>query len=99
MIKVLLDKTQSIAHRVEAKYGSALIMLQPAPGRGLVAGSALRTVLELAGIKDISGKIFSESKNKLNIARATIDALSKVKERVAKGPVVAVSAPEEVEAK
>ena len=48
----------------------------PAPGRGLVAGSALRDVLELGGVHDVVGKIFSGSKNKLNIARATIKALS-----------------------
>ncbi len=89
MIKVPLGKTQSIAHRVEAKYGSALVMLQPAPGRGLVAGSAVRTVIELAGIKDITGKIFSGSKNKLNIARATIVALSRVAEPKGKEAVPA----------
>ena len=47
----------------------------PAPGKGVIAGSALRVVLELAGIKEISSKILSRSKNKLNIARATIKAL------------------------
>lgn len=94
MINVPLSKTQSIAHKVESKYGSALIMLQPARGRGLVAGSALRTVCELAGIKDVTGKIFSGSKNKLNIARATVDALSRLrkhenKEETPKAEVVA----------
>lgn len=78
MIKINLTKTNSIAHRVEAKYSSALVMLQPAPGRGLVAGSALRNVVELAGIKDVVSKIFSGSKNKLNIARATVKALSQL---------------------
>ena len=48
----------------------------PAPRRGLIAGSALRDVLELGGIRDVAGKIFSGSKNKLNIARATVKALS-----------------------
>ena len=48
----------------------------PAPRRGLIAGSALRDVLELAGVRDVAGKIFSGSKNKLNIARATVKALS-----------------------
>ena len=47
----------------------------PAPGRGVSAGSAARDVLELAGIKDVTAKIISSSKNKLNIARATIEAL------------------------
>jgi|SRR3989338_4154784 len=78
MTKINLTKTGSIAHRVEAKYSSAIVMLQPSPGRGIVAGSAVRTVIELAGIKDVIGKIFSGSKNKLNIARATIKALSEL---------------------
>lgn len=78
MIKINITKTGSIAHRLEAKYSSAIVMLQPSPGRGIIAGSAVRTVIELAGIKNIVGKIFSGSKNKLNIARATIKALSEL---------------------
>jgi small subunit ribosomal protein S5 len=75
MITVPLTKTGSIRHEVSAKYGSSEVMLRPAPARGLVAGSAVRTICTLAGIKDISAKINSRSKNKLNIARATIIAL------------------------
>lgn len=78
MVKINFTKTSSIAHRVEAKYSSAVIMLQPSPGRGIIAGSAVRTVIELAGIKDVVGKIFSGSKNKLNIARATVKALAEL---------------------
>jgi small subunit ribosomal protein S5 len=78
MITVNTTKTFSIAHEVESKYCSARIVVRPAPGRGIVAGSAVRNVLDLAGIKDITAKILSGSKNKLNIARATIDALSKL---------------------
>ena len=78
LVKINLTKTGSIAHRVEAKYSSAIVMLQPSPGRGLIAGSAVRIVVELVGIKSIVGKIFSGSKNKLNIARATIKALSEL---------------------
>jgi small subunit ribosomal protein S5 len=44
----------------------------------VVAGSAVRNVLDLAGIKDVTAKILSGSKNKLNIARASIDALAKL---------------------
>ncbi|HEY4500631.1 MAG TPA: 30S ribosomal protein S5, partial [Candidatus Paceibacterota bacterium] len=65
----------SIPHEVSAKYSSARVVLRPVRDRGLVAGSAVRTVLELAGLKNISAKIISPSKNKLNIARATITAL------------------------
>jgi small subunit ribosomal protein S5 len=61
----------------------------PASGRGVTAGSALRDVIELAGIKDVTTKILSRSKNKLNIAMATIEALSlfKNKNKVAVKPV------------
>ncbi len=79
MIKVALTKRNSIAHPVEAKYTSARVSLMPAPGKGVIAGSAVRTVLELAGIKEVSSKILSRSKNKLNIARATVKALGKLK--------------------
>lgn len=78
MITVNMTKTGSIAHEVGCKYSSARIMIRPAPGRGVVAGSAVRNVLDLAGVKDVTAKILSGSKNKLNIARAAIEALSKL---------------------
>jgi len=87
MITVNTTKTLSIAHEVGSKYCSARIMIRPAPGRGVVAGSAVRNVLDLAGIKDVTAKILSGSKNKLNIARAAIDALSKL----GKAPVKVVA--------
>jgi len=80
IIKVSLTPKNSIAHPVETKYSSAKVFLTPAPGKGVVAGSAVRVVLELAGIKEVSSKIFSRSKNKLNIAKATIKALQTLKE-------------------
>lgn len=79
MVSIALTKKGSIAHEVEQKYSSARVSVKPAPGKGVIAGSAVRVVLELAGIKEVSSKILSRSKNKLNIARATIKALSKLK--------------------
>lgn len=79
LITVPVTKTMSISHRVDAKYGSALITIMPAPRRGNIAGSALRNILWLAGLRDINAKILSGSKNKLNIARAAIEALKKLK--------------------
>ncbi|KKS89089.1 MAG: 30S ribosomal protein S5 [Parcubacteria group bacterium GW2011_GWC1_43_11b] len=78
MIIVPMTKTNSIAHEVEAKFGSSRVMIKPAPSHGLVAGSALRIVLELAGLHDINAKVLSKSKNKLNLSRATILALKKL---------------------
>jgi len=75
---VIVDGT--IPHEVMAKYGPAVILLKPQKkGRGLVAGGAVRTICDLAGIKNVSSKILSGSKNKLNNARATMEALKKLK--------------------
>jgi small subunit ribosomal protein S5 len=79
MVKISLTSKGSISHPVETKYSSARVFLTPAPGKGIIAGSAVRVVLELAGIKEISSKILSRSKNKLNIAKATIKALEMLK--------------------
>lgn len=84
MIKVLLTPEMMIPHEVEAKESSATVMIMPAKGRGMVAGSSVRNVLELAGIKNVRGKILSGSKNKLNNARATIEALKKLRAKGAK---------------
>ncbi len=81
MITVKLTKTNSIPHQVSAKESSAVVEIMPAPSRGLVAGSAVRNLLELAGITDVSAKIRSGSKNKLNMARASLSALSQLRPR------------------
>lgn len=71
-----LTQSRSIPHEERAKYASSIVEIRPAPGRGLVAGSAVRAVLELCGVHDVSAKVLSGSKNKHNIAQATIKALS-----------------------
>ena len=78
LIKVPLSPQMTLLHGVEAKYSSARIMIFPARGRGIVAGSSARTVIELAGIKDVCAKLMSGSKNRLNIARVTVAALSQL---------------------
>lgn len=69
----------SIPHDVKAKYASSTIEIIPSEGRGLVAGTAVRTVLELAGVTDVVTKIHTRSKNKLTIARATVEALKQLR--------------------
>ena len=76
LLHLNLTKNMSIPYEVSAKYCSGKISIMPATGRGVSAGSALKNVIELAGIKDVTGKIISPSKNKLNISRAAILALS-----------------------
>jgi small subunit ribosomal protein S5 len=69
----------SIPHQVSTKYASSTVEIIPSKGRGLVAGSAVRTVLDLAGVTDVVTKIHTRSKNKLTIARATVAALKKLR--------------------
>ena len=99
MIKIKLSKKGSIPYRVDAKYSSAKLMIMPNNDRGLVSGSATRDILNLAGVTDVTSKILSGSKNKLNIARATILALSQVAVKrsveVKSAPAEAVVAPQE----
>ena len=97
LLKLSLTKTSSIPYEVRTKYSSARVLIMPAPRRGIIAGSALRDVLELGGIHDVAGKIFSGSKNKLNIAKATIKALGEFAS-VVKNTAPIVIAPKVVEA-
>lgn len=72
---------KTIPHDVLKKLGSAKVMLKPAKeGRGIIAGGAVRAVVDLAGISDIVSKSMGTS-NKLNVARATIEALKSLKAR------------------
>ena len=79
MIKLGLTKTMSISHEAKAKFSSSRLMIMPNKGRGIVAGSSVRDVLNLAGVKDVTSKIYSGSKNKLNNAKAAIMALSEMR--------------------
>jgi small subunit ribosomal protein S5 len=79
MITVPLTKDNSIAHEIYAKFNASRVSLMPAHGRGLVAGSSVRPVLELAGISNIVAKVHSGSKNGLNNARAAVEALKTLK--------------------
>lgn len=81
LITIPLTADNSIPHDVTVKYASSTVSLIPSPGRGLVAGSAMRTVLEYAGVTNIVTKILTRTKNKLTIARATVAALKSVNTR------------------
>ncbi len=82
MLKLKLTKTQSLPHDISAKFSSAQLMMMPNRGRGLISGSATRDMLLLAGVKDVTSKISSGSKNKLNIARATMKAFEAIGTKV-----------------
>jgi len=64
---------------VSARYNASEVNMHPAPGRGLVSGSSVRDVIRLAGLNDVSTKLISRTKNKLNNARAAVAALDKVR--------------------
>lgn len=76
LVTIPRTSSNSIPHAVTAKYAASVVEIIPSQGRGLVAGSAMRTVLDLGGVTDVVAKIHSRSKNKLTIARATVAALS-----------------------
>jgi small subunit ribosomal protein S5 len=78
MITLKLSKNKSLPHDIEAKYNSSRVMIMPNRGRGLIAGSSARTILALAGVNDVTAKFYSGTKNKLNNARATMEALSQI---------------------
>ncbi|MBO9997864.1 MAG: 30S ribosomal protein S5 [Cyanobacteria bacterium SID2] len=78
-ISIPLTKANSIPHRSNGIAGGAKVMMRPAaPGTGVIAGGAVRTVLELAGVRNILAKQLGSS-NPLNNARAAVDALSSLR--------------------
>lgn len=75
IVSVPLTSADSIPHKTDGRFGAAKLVLRPsAPGSGVIAGGSIRTVLEIAGVKNILSKQLG-SKNLLNNARATINGL------------------------
>lgn len=74
-------ENDSIPHEVEVSWDGATVLLKPAPeGAGVVAGSKVRAILEMAGYKNVMGKSLGSS-NPSNIVRATFKALEQLRNR------------------
>lgn len=79
LYQVVLTKDKTIPHVVEAKYGSTSVIIRPAKvGRGIIAGGAMRVILECLGVKDVVAKCFGSS-NSYNLSYATTKALLQLK--------------------
>lgn len=86
LVNVPIDANGSVPHDMIGKFGSASVLLKKAPeGTGVIAGGPARSVIEMAGIKNIRTKSLG-SNNKQNVVLATIKGLSEIKtpEQVAK---------------
>jgi len=79
LVEVPLTRSNSIPHPMIGRGGAAKVMMRPAaPGTGVIAGGAVRTVLELAGVRNVLAKQLG-SDNPLNNARATLNALASLR--------------------
>lgn len=77
--KVEIVEGDTIAHEIVGKFGATMVYLKPAPeGTGLVAGGAVRAILELAGIKNVYSKIYG-SRTQMNVVKATVNGLTGLK--------------------
>lgn len=86
MVTLKLDKNMSIPYEMKGKFGSAKVIIMPNNGRGLVAGTVVRDIANLAGLKDITSKVISSTKNKFNNAKAVMLALSPISGKYVKKP-------------
>ena len=78
LVSVPLTRNNSIPHIIQGRAGAARVIMRPsAPGSGVIAGGSVRTILELAGVKNILAKQLGSS-NPLNNARAATDALARL---------------------
>lgn len=78
LVTVPITKRGTIPHEVIGEFKATRVILRPAtPGTGIIAGEAVRSVVEQAGVHDVLSKVIG-SKNPMNVVRATLNALSEL---------------------
>ena len=75
----LVENGRTVPHVSQGRHGASSVMLRPAaPGTGVIAGGAVRSILELAGVSDVLSKVIG-SRTSVNVVYATLDALAKMR--------------------
>jgi small subunit ribosomal protein S5 len=78
MITIELNN-DTLFHEVKAKHGSSTVFMKPASeGTGIIAGSAMRSVFNVIGVKNVLAKVVAGSSNPINVVRATLKALTSI---------------------
>jgi small subunit ribosomal protein S5 len=78
MITIELNN-DTLFHEVKAKHGSSMVFMKPASeGTGIIAGSAMRSVFNVIGVKNVLAKVVAGSSNPINVVRATLKALTSI---------------------
>ncbi len=79
LINMPIAKNDTIPHTIEGNFGACKVFLKPAPaGTGIVAGGAVRAILELAGIKNVYSKVYG-SRSTINVIKATVDGVKQLR--------------------
>lgn len=79
MFKIILTKKKTIPHEVIGRYKSSKVIMRPAaPGTGVIAGGAVRSLMDVVGVNDILAKVLG-SKNQLNVTKAALNGLLSLK--------------------
>jgi len=78
MVRVPLREGRTLHHDIQGHYGAGRVVMRSAePGTGIIAGGAMRAVLEVAGVQNVLSKCYG-STNPINVVRATINALTEM---------------------